>query len=301
MSSESPDPLQRQLDELLANLPAGGSATAGTSRGSNLPTPDLPAHDDSTADDAKEASALDQPDDYWHESRRPLASLCFSLPWLLIYEIGVWFRPPGELRNAADVWLRNWLGMIGLGNYYWLLPILVVVILLAWQHVSGQPWRISHGVLPLMFVESCFLAVCLWGIARSRQWWYPLQILAGQFPLIWGNWFLDTVQGFVDYAGAGVYEEFLFRLLLLPLTVAILGLVGLQEPQKRWWVAIIITSLLFAAAHHVGGQEPWALWPFVFRTVAGLFFSILFLYRGYGIATGTHALYDILVGILLKS
>jgi hypothetical protein len=31
--------------------------------------------------------------------------------------------------------------------------------------------------------------------------------------------------------------------------------------------------------------------------VAGVFFALLFLYRGFGITAGTHALYDILVGI----
>jgi hypothetical protein len=39
-------------------------------------------------------------------------------------------------------------------------------------------------------------------------------------------------------------------------------------------------------------------YPFVFRTVAGLFFSALFIYRGFGIAAGTHAAYDMLVGLV---
>ena len=38
--------------------------------------------------------------------------------------------------------------------------------------------------------------------------------------------------------------------------------------------------------------------PSVFRSVAGVFFSVLFVYRGFGIAAGSHAAYDILVGVL---
>jgi hypothetical protein len=34
---------------------------------------------------------------------------------------------------------------------------------------------------------------------------------------------------------------------------------------------------------------------FGFRVLAGVFFSLVFLRRGFGIAAGTHALYDILV------
>ncbi len=36
---------------------------------------------------------------------------------------------------------------------------------------------------------------------------------------------------------------------------------------------------------------------FVFRFTAGAFFAVLFVYRGFGIAAGTHALYDIFVSV----
>ena len=72
-------------------------------------------------------------------------------------------------------------------------------------------------------------------------------------------------------------------------------------------LAVVLTSLLFATAHYridmmigsyhlvtsLGDPFEWA--SFLFRFLAGAFFSLLFLYRGFGIAAGTHALYDILV------
>ena len=68
--------------------------------------------------------------------------------------------------------------------------------------------------------------------------------------------------------------------------------------------AVLLSSLLFAAAHHVGpyGEEfHWralASWSiFAFRTLAGIFFSVVYVYRGFGIAAGSHAAYDILVGV----
>jgi hypothetical protein len=36
---------------------------------------------------------------------------------------------------------------------------------------------------------------------------------------------------------------------------------------------------------------------FVFRSAAGLYFTFLFITRGFGIAVGAHAGYDILVGL----
>ena len=62
--------------------------------------------------------------------------------------------------------------------------------------------------------------------------------------------------------------------------------------------AVVITSLLFSAAHYIGPQgDSWQLYSFVFRFLAGGFFAVLFVYRGFGIAAGTHALYDIFVGL----
>jgi membrane protease YdiL (CAAX protease family) len=63
-------------------------------------------------------------------------------------------------------------------------------------------------------------------------------------------------------------------------------------------VAVTTTSLLFAAAHYVGPYgDPFNGFTFLFRSLAGVFFSILFVYRGFGITAGTHAAYDILVGL----
>ena len=99
----------------------------------------------------------------------------------------------------------------------------------------------------------------------------------------------------VAYLGAGIYEETLFRLLCLPLLWA----VGWGLGMSRGWslaVAMALTSCLFSAAHHWGPHgEPFSWYCFGFRTAAGLCFAGIFIFRGFGIAAGTHALYDILV------
>jgi membrane protease YdiL (CAAX protease family) len=61
----------------------------------------------------------------------------------------------------------------------------------------------------------------------------------------------------------------------------------------------VTSSLLFSAAHYVGPLgDTFAIYSFTFRFLAGMFFASLFLVRGFGIAAGTHAVYDILVGLL---
>src|SRR3990170_3082495 len=48
---------------------------------------------------------------YWRESQRPLVSLAFVLPLLVVYEGGVLWLGPAAMRNGADVWLRQLLDL----------------------------------------------------------------------------------------------------------------------------------------------------------------------------------------------
>jgi hypothetical protein len=36
---------------------------------------------------------------------------------------------------------------------------------------------------------------------------------------------------------------------------------------------------------------------FLFRTMAGVYFALLFQFRGFAVAAGAHACYDVLVGL----
>ena len=102
----------------------------------------------------------------------------------------------------------------------------------------------------------------------------------------------------VGYLGAGIYEELLFRLLLLPVVVWIIQRAGASRGMAMLQ-GIVLTSLLFSVAHNIGPSgESFRWFSFVFRFMAGAFFATLFTYRGFGIAVGTHAGYDLMIGLL---
>lgn len=237
--------------------------------------------------------------DYWQQSRRPLSSLAFVTPLLLIYEVGVLWLGPQAMRNGADVWLRQLLDLLGFSQYF-LLPLLTVALLAAWHHVTCQPWRVSAGVLYTKFAECVLLALSLVVIARVQA---NIQALVTQEPPpavlhAWvGGGLEGTLRRFVGFIGAGIYEELLFRLMLLPALAWLLRWVGCKP---LWSLAggALLTSLVFATAHHLGAMgEPFQWYAFAFRTTAGMFFAVLFIARGFGIAAGTHAAYDLLVGL----
>jgi hypothetical protein len=263
--------------------------------------PRLPGEDAGTADvvlTTRDDAATGIRESYWQLSRKPLTSLVFTLPLVLAYEGGVLLLGRGSPRNGADVWLRHLLDALGFGQYF-LLPVLTVLGLLAWQFLAHDRWRVSVSVLPGMAAECVLWAVVLIGLARLQQDLWPLATTAsGPDALQLATLAQGLLARLVGYCGAGLYEEVLFRLLMLPLAVWGLERLGCSTSAAGLW-AIRISSLLFSAAHYVGPLgDTFAVYSFTFRTVAGVFFAVLFLLRGFGIAAGTHFFYDLLVGLV---
>ena len=95
--------------------------------------------------------------------------------------------------------------------------------------------------------------------------------------------------------GAGLYEELLFRVVIVALISNGLRLLGLSRVIAGA-LAVVVGALLFSAFHYIGPfGEPLRLESFVFRALAGVAFSALYLTRGFGITAWTHALYDVAV------
>ena len=65
--------------------------------------------------------------DYWHQSRRPLASLAFMTPLLVLYELGVLLLGSHAVRNGADVWLRQFLRIriARASSQSWMIPFMM--------------------------------------------------------------------------------------------------------------------------------------------------------------------------------
>ena len=105
----------------------------------------------------------------------------------------------------------------------------------------------------------------------------------------------------VRYIGAGIYEETLFRLLIFAGLAALFRLAD-ASAWLGMLLAAVASALLFAAAHNIGPSgETFHSNVFLYRTLAGVYFAWLYCWRGFGIAVGAHAGYDVLVGVLIHN
>jgi membrane protease YdiL (CAAX protease family) len=253
----------------------------------------------------------DSAQSYWQATRHPWSCVLFVLPLLGAYELGVhWLAPsvPEECRNGADVWLRAALAAGGVSPVYGA-PLVLVLVLLSWTLWRRQDRPSDQaGVWVGMAAESAVFALVL--LILSQGLWHIFQVAdrvlcshaARPIALAWpgrSGTPEPAVEQIIGYLGAGIYEETLFRLLLF--SGLLTSFMVAELPAKRSFaMAALASSLLFAAAHHLGPHgERFNGAFFAFRSAAGVYFAALYRVRGFGIAVGAHALFDVLVGLLL--
>jgi membrane protease YdiL (CAAX protease family) len=93
--------------------------------------------------------------------------------------------------------------------------------------------------------------------------------------------------------GAGIYEELVFRLILMAaLSLLVKDLFGVG--QKRAALLVVVAAGVMFSSYHYLGAERFDFRTFLFRTLAGCYFGLLFTLRGFGVTAGSHAAYDLL-------
>ncbi|MCH8252196.1 MAG: CPBP family intramembrane metalloprotease [Planctomycetes bacterium] len=216
---------------------------------------------------------------------RPLEALVFLLPLIAFY--GLFARSANQQVIAFHV-VRVFFELFGeFGR--WAPGIAVVVVLIATHAASGEKWRVRWSRIPLMYVEAALLAL-------------PL-LLLGRTSFVGGASSVaqDTIHAIALGVGAGVYEEFVFRLVLITVLMMV-GVDLLKHTKGRVAVfAIIVSSLAFAGHHHQPiGAEPFEWTAFAFRSIAGVYLAGVFWVRGYASAAGAHAAYNVLLIALAR-
>lgn len=240
---------------------------------------------------------------YWQISRAPRYSLLFALPLLGLYEAmaGLAGASGGpQVRNGADVLLRAVFAPVA-GVHAGAVAVGVVVvacIAFAGRDLKRSGGRLQGSIFGLMLVESAILAVVtglVVGFATTKL----LNAVEPRLMIAAAPGGIATMAAptkIMLALGAGLYEELVFRVIL----VGALGLLFRRAIGTSQMTAGVLSTLIgafvFSAMHYIGAYgDAFTVQSFTFRFLAGLFFSALFVLRGFGIAAWTHALYDVMV------
>ncbi|UCF16582.1 MAG: CPBP family intramembrane metalloprotease [Phycisphaerales bacterium] len=275
-------------------------------------------------------------DSYLERTSRPIYAIVLLLPLIIFYEWGTFHFHTDVAKDVAQritafVWLQNLLEPLGYGGKFaWVAPPLAVVaILLAQQITSGKKWHFIPGDILPMTIECVLLAVPLVVLSLFlNSWAVPqvdvdrlssaavhtggsqspsyLAIADGSPSSLSAEPSIDrsdspVIAQIVMAIGAGIYEELVFRLILICVLMVLFEDV-LRLPYKNAIVlSVLFSAALFSAHHHIDfltgrpyEAEPFNMTEFIFRTIAGVYFAALFAIRGFGITAGTHAFYDII-------
>jgi hypothetical protein len=227
---------------------------------------------------------------YWKQSKSPLYSLVFTLPLIIIYELLIFSMNHSDIvgiRNGADALFRQFFAMFGIYGFYLVGFVIMLVLFLIYYFQITEKKREP-------FNKQFFLLM----IMESMVYAYLLRLIMDRLLSVG----LTDVQAlgnkeiFAMCIGAGVYEELVFRIIFLQAVIIISRhLLRFSRPSSIV-TGVIVASLIFSGFHYIGAfGDQLDVYSFFFRFLAGVILAVIFLFRGYGIAVYSHAIYDLLL------
>jgi hypothetical protein len=211
------------------------------------------------------------------------ASLVLIFPLLLVYEIGALFA--GQV-NGADLVTRAVFAAAGSRTAYLAIYTAIAAGFLIWIRHTRRGDTLGLALAGPVLLEAALYALSLGALVSlivDRMLGLGL-----------------TAASVISAIGAGVHEELVFRLALIAGLITLVRALGRRPGgpiggRLTVALAIAVSALVFAAAHHVGRLgEPWTAHAFAFRAVAGAVFGAIFWFRSLAHAVYAHVLYDVL-------
>ncbi|TET35151.1 MAG: CPBP family intramembrane metalloprotease [Planctomycetota bacterium] len=230
---------------------------------------------------------LERTKDFWN-------SMLLVLPVMFFYQVSI-LAVANETNGVDFIWIiivklsegpyKEYAIWVYLG-FTGAIMLLMIVLSIVFRHKERFSW---NYVLPL--VGECTLYAIILGVVAVvvTRWVIEANPEMTVSPAEIGPFSILVIS-----AGAGVYEEIVFRLVLFGGFLRIMKK-GFEIPEVPAVVAaVVVSAALFSLAHYLG-PEPFRLASFTFRFVAGAIFCILYALRGFAAAVYTHTIYDIVV------
>lgn len=272
---------------------------------------------------ARSGPARTTPDlSYAELSTRPLHVLAFLAPLLIVYELGsiLYLSNPStgvvetiSARRMISTFFETF-GAFGL----YLPGLALATVLLVWHVIRNDKWTLNLPVIPLMAMESVLWTIPLVVLVVILSVTLPQMTPALQLaplcsletlihPLAQADppvtqsslHSLSTPARLTIAIGAGLYEELVFRVIAIALVHLLLVDVLGVEKKAGAVVAVVVSALAFTVYHDISTPSGGLNIPLAaFLLCAGLYFGLVYIWRGFGIVVGVHALYDVIALVL---
>lgn len=229
---------------------------------------------------------------YFSSTHSLLYSYLISLPLLLLYEVLIFLAQPDTeqvVRISVDVWIKTLFTYIGSDV---LSITLILVALLGFFVLYRERDRLSTLRLSYFFtmlIEASAYAFLLALIitATVSNLLQMVQVTPVES--------LTMLQKLALSLGAGLYEELFFRVILVSALLWIFKRLFTKQ-FFAYALAMVLAAALFSFVHYIGELgDPFTVGSFLFRFLFGLALNAIYIWRGFGMAAWTHAIYDLMV------
>jgi membrane protease YdiL (CAAX protease family) len=229
---------------------------------------------------------------YFRDTHTLLYSYLIALPLLLLYEVLIFIAQPDSeqvVRISVDVWIKTLFSYFGSNIISITLIFVAIIGIVILYRERNKLSTLKPRYFLLMIAEAGLYAFLL-ALLLSAFVGALVQIVQPQTVDS-----LSAIQKIALSLGAGLYEELFFRVILVS------GLLYIFKYfiAKKWvafTAAMVVAALLFSLVHYIGVLgDPFTLGSFLFRFLFGLALNAIYLWRGFGMAAWTHAIYDIMV------
>jgi len=229
---------------------------------------------------------------YFENTDNLLYSFLVSLPLFILYELLIIIsQPTGDaiVRISVDVWIKSLFTYLGVNAVSFSLLVVVIVGLFIIYRERDRLKTLKFSYFPILILESTVYAIVVAMISQSLV--SLVLNLAASDPVN----ALSMTQKLALSLGAGLYEELFFRVILVTAFI----LIFTKILGKKWagvTAAVVLSALLFSAVHYIGDMgDAFTMGSFLYRFLFGLILNGIYVWRGFGVAAWTHAIYDIMV------
>jgi hypothetical protein len=229
---------------------------------------------------------------YLNDTHNLLYSFLVSIPLFLLYEfLIVVSQPSGDaiVRISVDVWIKSLFTYLGLNAMSFSLLLLLIIGSVILFRERERLKTVRFAYFPVLLLEATFYAIIVAIISQSLV--SLLLNMAASDPIS----SLSMTEKIALSLEAGLYEELFFRVILVTAFIWLFT----KMMGKKWagvTAAVVLSALLFSAVHYIGEMgDAFTLGSFLYRFLFGLILNGIYVWRGFGVAAWTHAIYDIMV------